>query len=82
LIHNAAMYGRRCDADCAAPNVGILCLRFEVEDARAYAAEIAGRGGALYNGPAVIGIAPYGTVTLFAVRSPEGAIVEFFSPDG
>ncbi|MFT4055530.1 MAG: hypothetical protein QM681_13570 [Novosphingobium sp.] len=79
LIHNAAMHGRRCDADCAAPNIGILCLRFEVEDAPAYAAAIVGRGGALYAEPAAIEIAPYGTVTQFAVRSPEGAIVEFFS---
>lgn len=80
LIHNAAMHGRRCDEACVAPNVGILCLRFEVDDASAYAADIVARGGALYSDPATLEIAPYGPVTLFGVRSPEGAIVEFYSP--
>lgn len=79
LIQNLDMQGRRCDADCQAPNVGILCLRFEVEDAVAYAAQIEGRGGRLYTAPMRLELAPYGEVTLFAVRSPEGAIIEFYS---
>lgn len=79
LIQNLDMTGRRCDADCVAPNVGILCLRFEVEDAAAYAGEIVARGGVLLVEPMALDIAPFGVVTLFSVKSPEGAIIEFYS---
>lgn len=79
LIHNEAMQGRRCDEDCRAPNVGLLALRFEVEDAAAYAAEIVTKGEALYAAPSRLAIEPYGEVTIFAVRSPEGAIIELYS---
>lgn len=79
LIQNLDMTGRRCDADCAAPNVGILCLRFEVEDAAVYAREIESRGGLLHTPVMAMDLAPFGPVTLFAMRSPEGAIIEFYS---
>ena len=78
LIVNKSMRGRDFSATCIAPNVGILCLRIPVSDATRYAAEITARGGALYAPPQTFEVAPYGPVTLFSVRSPEGAIVEFF----
>jgi predicted enzyme related to lactoylglutathione lyase len=78
LIENATMRGRDFAKDCVAPNVGILCLRIPVPNAAKYAAEITARGGVLYSEPKKIEIAPYGTATIFAVRSPEGAIIEFF----
>ncbi|MFO1425412.1 MAG: hypothetical protein U1F11_00250 [Steroidobacteraceae bacterium] len=80
LIENASMYGRDCAADCVAPNVGLLALRFRVADAAGYAREILARGGELHGAPARFEVAPYGSVTTFAVRSPEGAIVEFIQP--
>jgi predicted enzyme related to lactoylglutathione lyase len=61
-----------------APNVGILCLRIPVPDATRYAAEITARGGTLYSPPTSFELAPYGRATIFSVRSPEGAILEFF----
>ena len=79
LVRNLDMHGRRWDADCIAPNVGILALRFEVDDAAAYACQIEARGGVLYSPVMQIEIAPFGTVMLFSVRSPEGAIIEFYS---
>jgi predicted enzyme related to lactoylglutathione lyase len=79
LIHNKSMSGRRFDEHCVAPNVGLLCLRFVVDDARSYADAITARGGELYAAPTAMGLAPYGEVTLFSVRSPEGAIIEFYS---
>jgi predicted enzyme related to lactoylglutathione lyase len=79
LIENRSMHGRRFDDRCVAPNVGILSLRIPVADARRYANEIEGRGGHLYSPPQSLTVAPYGKVNLFSVRSPEGAIVEFFS---
>jgi hypothetical protein len=79
LVRNRDMHGRHWDADCMAPNVGILSLRFEVADACAYAAQIEGRGGVLHTPIMRLDIAPLGPVTLFSVRSPEGAIIEFYS---
>lgn len=78
LIENASMHGHDFSTNCLAPNVGILCLRIPVPDARKYAAEIARRGGQLFASPAKIEIAPYGPATIFAVQSPDGAIIEFF----
>lgn len=77
LIENATMTGRHFAAHCAAPNVGLLSLRFVVEDVVRYADEIASRGGELYSEPFEFELAPYGGVWCFAVRSPEGAIIEF-----
>lgn len=79
LIQNESMRGRRFDTQCVAPNIGILCLRFEVDDAKAYSQAIVERGGSLYVPPVSLDIAPFGAVTLFAIRSPEGAIIEFYS---
>jgi len=79
LIENMDMRGRRCDTDCVAPNVGILSLRFEVDDAPAYASQIVERGGTLLVAPMAMTLAPFGDVTIFSVRSPEGAIIEFYS---
>lgn len=79
LVRNLDMHGKRWDAQCIAPNVGILSLRFEVDDAAAYALQIEGRGGVLYAPVMTYEVAPFGTVTLFSVRSPEGAIIEFYS---
>ena len=79
LIENKSMSGRAFGDHCVAPNVGILALRIPVEDAGGYAAQIVARGGVLYAPPTSLVIEPYGRVTSFAVRSPEGAIVEFYS---
>jgi predicted enzyme related to lactoylglutathione lyase len=79
LIENKTMVGKKFDDYCVAPNVGILCPRIPVADAEAYAREIQGRGGLLYTAPQLLEIAPYGRVKLFSVRTPEGAILEFYS---
>lgn len=77
LIENSSMRGRDFSADCVAPNVGLLALRFAVANAGEYAEAIVARGGELYTPLMSLELAPYGTVALFAVRSPEGAIIEF-----
>lgn len=79
LIENQSMRGRDFSADCVAPNVGILCLRIPVADARAYAKQIQQRGGTLYTEPQRVPVAPYGTLESFSVRSPEGATLEFYT---
>jgi predicted enzyme related to lactoylglutathione lyase len=78
LIENGTMHGRDFSATCAVPNVGILCLRIPVPNAATYAAEIEMRGGKLYASPKKFDLAPYGPITQFSVRTPEGAILEFF----
>lgn len=67
---------------CVAPNIGYLCARFPVTDAAAYADELRARDVVLYTEPLELFMAPYGTVTLFSVRTPDGAILEFFTPRG
>jgi catechol 2,3-dioxygenase-like lactoylglutathione lyase family enzyme len=78
LIENRSMHGRDFSKDCVAPNVGILCLRIPVADARAYAQQVRARGVRLYAEPQRVPVAPYGTLDMFSVRSPEGAILEFY----
>lgn len=78
LIENASMHGQDFAAHCVAPNVGLLSLRIPVADAAAYAAKIVARGGTLYAKPSAYEIAPYGPVTAFSVRTPDGAILEFY----
>jgi hypothetical protein len=33
----------------------------------------------LYSEPTVLELAPFGPVTCFGIRSPDGALLEFFS---
>lgn len=72
--------GRDFADDCVAPNLGWLAWRFPVADARAWAATLVARGATLYAEPAPLRLAPYGEVISCAVRTPDGAILEFFSP--
>ena len=37
-----------------------------------------GRGAKLYVAPQTLEVAPYGRLMTFSVRSPEGAMIEFF----
>lgn len=72
------LQGRDFSADCVAPNLGWLCWRYPVEDARAYAKQLVQRGATLYAKPQELAIAGIGAVTLFSVRTPDGAIIEFY----
>lgn len=80
LIENADMRGHDFAARAVAPNVGILALRIAIGGVTDYAAAIVARGGALERAPQQVEIAALGAVTLFAVRSPDGALIEFFEP--
>ncbi|NIJ08556.1 catechol 2,3-dioxygenase-like lactoylglutathione lyase family enzyme [Sphingomonas vulcanisoli] len=78
LIQCAGIRARDFSELAVAPNIGLLALRFPVEDAAALAAQIVERGWPLYTPPMRLDIAPYGPATLFSVRTPDGAILEFF----
>jgi catechol 2,3-dioxygenase-like lactoylglutathione lyase family enzyme len=62
------------------PNLGLIAARFPVSDAEARAAELQSKGVALEYEPTDVGMLPYGAVTVFAVRDPNGAWIEFFEP--
>lgn len=81
LIANTSMSGRDSTADCIAPNVGLLSLRFRVRDAAQYAIDVQRRGVQLQGRLERYELAPYGMVASFTVRAPEGAQLEFLTPD-
>ncbi len=63
---------------CSAPNLGILAVRFPVDDAAAAKALIESRGWDA--GPiSRVALPPYGGIDVFGVRTPDGAIVQFYS---
>ena len=68
-------YTDRCDA----PNLGILAVRFEVEDAAAAAAEIQSRGWPIYRPVARTDLERLGLVDIFSIKTPDGAIIQFYS---
>lgn len=64
---------------CEAPNYGILSVKFPVKKAPDAAALIKSRGIALSAEVQQATIEPYGAVSIFSVKSPDGANFEFFS---
>ena len=78
LIEMAELTGRDFSQDCIAPNLGYLALRFPVEGLGAYAEEIMGRGVELYSGLSEVEIVPYGKCRSFSLKTPDGAILEFY----
>lgn len=73
--------GRDFAADCVAPNLGWLAWRFPVTDAQGFAATLVARGAQLFAGPVTLALEPYGVVECFTVRTPDGAMLEFFAPN-
>ncbi|TGY90196.1 hypothetical protein E5163_03460 [Marinicauda algicola] len=68
-----ADYAGRCDA----PNLGWLSVTYPVESAAAAIDELSARGAALAIAPYDTARAGIGEARIFAVRSPDGALVEF-----
>ena len=62
---------------CHAPNLGILAVRFPVDDVGAAKSLIESRGWPAGD-TRRLSVAPYGTVDAFDVRTPDGALVQFF----
>ena len=54
-------------------------LRFPVADAAAHARELEKKGAIIVAGPSQVKLPGYGKCELFALRSPEGAWLEFFT---
>ncbi len=70
--------GLDLSARAVPPNLGILAMRIPVADAAGLASALVARGFALFTAPARVELPPCGVVDLLGVRSPDGAIVEFY----
>lgn len=64
---------------CHAPNLGILAARYPVDDAPAAVRQIRERGWPIRNALASVRLEPYGDIDQFAVETPDGAIIQFYS---
>jgi catechol 2,3-dioxygenase-like lactoylglutathione lyase family enzyme len=80
LVEWVEFRGLDLAARAVPPNLGIVSMRVPVADAEARAAALAADGLPLFVPPVDIELEPYGEVQLFAVRSPDGAMLEFFQP--
>lgn len=67
-------YADRCDA----PNLGILAVRFPVDDIQSAATIIEQRGWTLTSPLRTVLIEPYGTVVSFTIKTPDGANIHLF----
>ncbi len=66
----------------AAPNLGLLLLRFPCTDLDTYKKRIVEKGIVLHRDIATLEVAPYGKIRTFVVRSPDGVWLEFFEAKG
>ena len=77
MIEIMGLDGKDYADRCVAPNLGILAVRFPVDDVGAARELIRSRGWAASDVRRAA-IAPYGTLRLFDVRTPDGALVQFY----
>jgi len=81
LIEWNGLDGRDLSDRAVPPNLGNMALRWAVTDAVAAAEKIRAAGYDLWSEPARINLDPYGSITLFGVRTPDGVLYELFQPD-
>lgn len=77
LVQWDGFSGRDFAERAVPPNLGIMALRIPVSDTRKHADGIRKRGGALFSEPVTVTLAGRGEVSIFGVRSPDGALIEF-----
>ena len=77
-IEIMGLEGRDHADRCDAPNLGILAVRFPVNDAAAAQALVSGRGWPIVRGGQSFNLPPYGAVNAFTVATPDGALIQFY----
>jgi len=77
IIQLEGAMGEDFSTNAVPPNRGVLMLRFLVDDLETYHSEIVFRGVDVHIPPSPVVIAPYGLVQLMALRTPDGAWLEF-----
>jgi catechol 2,3-dioxygenase-like lactoylglutathione lyase family enzyme len=78
MIEIMGLEGRDYAERCHAPNLGILAVRFPLDDVEAALATIEARGWTTDTPIRTLSVEPYGAVRLFGVNTPDGAIIQFF----
>lgn len=78
LLQFEGLTGKDFSADAIPPNLGILMLRFPVKNLEMYLQKIKNKGVSIHSELSVMEIKPYGKVKIFAIRTPDGAWLEFF----
>jgi len=78
LVEIEGLTGRDFSQQCAPPNLGILMLRYPVENLEAYSVHLESKGVTIINKATTIDFAPYGKADMFSVQSPDGAWLEFY----
>ncbi|MFW5633388.1 MAG: VOC family protein [Erythrobacter sp.] len=73
--------GRDFSAHASPPNLGILSVRYPVEDLGAYLGTLAARGLEPEYGADDVAIPGLGTVAIAAFRDPDGNLTEFYDAD-
>jgi catechol 2,3-dioxygenase-like lactoylglutathione lyase family enzyme len=73
--------GRDFAERCHAPNLGILAVRFPVGAADTARSVLAARDARELGEMTSYPLAPYGAVRAFRLPTPDGALIEFYSPD-
>ena len=79
VMQMTGFVGRDHAARAAPPNLGIISVRYPVRDLAGYRALLAANGVAIDYAAQAVPLPGIGTVDLLAVRSPDGAISEFYS---
>ena len=79
MIEIRGLGGRDYTDRCDAPNLGILAVRFEVQDAAAAAEEIRARGWPIHRPLSRADVELPGLVDIFSIKTPDGAIIQFYS---
>lgn len=78
MIEIMGLEGRDYSERCHAPNLGILAVRFPVQDVDAAMDAIVERGWRIDVPVRTMNLPPWGPVRLFDVKTPDGAIIQFF----
>ena len=80
MIEVMGLNGFDYSDQCEPPNLGILAVRYPVEDTDQARATLLRRGGQLWRDVSRVVIGDMGEVSLFSVKTPDGAIMQFFAP--
>ena len=78
MIEIMDLDGRDFSARCDAPNLGILAVRFEVDDVEAAAGRLGDHDVPLSRDAHQVALPPYGDLRMIAAKTPDGANVQFF----
>jgi len=78
IVEIEGLTGRDFSEQCAPPNLGILMLKYPVENLEAYSVHLESKGVKIINKAKALDFAPYGKADVISIQSPDGAWLEFY----